>query len=1662
MNKLIPLLIFTFSVHLMAQPESPGGQLDADISFNNGNFKTAEEQYQFILGLDPTDAHAHYWLGQTLATKFRYDEAREHFQFLIENELEEYPLALFYYARMQKMTGNYSEAIRKYVEFIDLPEEIKRGEIRNYTRYEDLARLERAGCEYAKVQITRPTRNFEFQMLPAPIRSDFNDYAVAILENDTTIAFSSSRPTARGLQFDPNTGEAFADIFQYNLSDEGGWKEINSKKNDFSIVNTGYTDLVGAFTNDGNTFYYTSTYVDNNGNGKNYIYVMEKKGGKWGEPELLNRLINHPSFEARHPALTPGGDTLFFSSNRPRGYGGYDIWMSVSNGRGGWGTPINLGQEINTPENEATPFYDPKNKILFFSSNGHIGFGGMDIYHTTSNDFDSTSIVSLGLPFNSSKDDLFPVLGKKYGYISSNRSGTQGIFNIYKFLIEAKDGVVASMSAQQEKTQLVTTGLNQDDIYYFERLPTEDKTRVNSIINQIIQAGGDLNDVDLGLEDKLYFNKLSSEERATLGRMANALMVNNLQVEDMTALVSSEEDVDDLYVINDIYNRDQYYYERLPSEERSKVDRIIGLAIRNNGIVDQTRLDSELKAYFESLSTEEQETVLRLAKIQSASVDRLITQRMFDADFNMMLDELIIEARKILEEDKEFLQTLPSYQRERLEQFVVLKLYQQKMWDDTKLQSVSQIFTRLPSEQVTRLERTADLRENSLRIYQDDPTLQNKIQLISEDRLFLQKLSSEERKKYDRLIRARTLAMSLRENQLIQEDAQYYYENLDSEAKLRIDRLSQYQVSGILVLKDGNLEINGDSFAALTDARRQQVNDDKMYYNLLPSEEKIFINSVMVAFAGDKLLNLQIELSADKQMYFENLPTEQKENINSLLDYQLKGLIVKDGSSLRIATLGFDSEEDKNRAQELVNTFNRLPSEERLMINTLISEVVRTNEQYREIFMETSDQVQFTALPVEAVLRINRLSNGISSGNIRLSDDGSLQLNFGDNVNDAVKAQLEADLLAMEQLPTEQRSFTLNASRKLADFRQRPAQIQLSDDEKIFFENLPVEEKLRINRLAEVSFSTKKMEDFYGNSLLEMAFDKEKQALFQQYQEADQAFLDQLPSDQRAIIESIIEKKLDVYFSGGILKLTASEESFLEQLPSESRERIDRIAERRLFEIRGLNDNTVIMGGESLTSDESALLAIAFDRTKQDQDFLSRLPSEEKELIEQIILYRMKQQRLGQGGELTEEAELYLQNLPSQDRDRIERLVEGRLRALDVVLNDPDLIKQKGKSQAEIFGEANEILAELEYQYYQLDSEEKMLIDQMVTLRLKDNTISDYSQLPGDAGYEFQNLRSRDQTTFRNIADMMGSKTLAIRDNTRLMGMGDEGGSSELAKINSYDVGGFDFINISGKLVDDYSGKPAGSVLIPLINKNGEIIKTTRTESDGTFKYNQLPTNEQYSIQIDSVAFSLASTNNYRILDLKVTGSNNEPIVSVFDNIYFDVNKSAIRPEAKQVLDDLVVYFKKNPGIQIEVTAYADTTSTAAYNLALSRRRGNAVLDYLVKNGVNQSSVIINAMGRMKTPDTENVNYGLQMSRRVEFEIVGAKESYNSPYQTYLTRPGATISKISAASGVSEDELRRLNGIPSGEPDAFKPFRINEEITGLEDYLFSIDEYIKQ
>ncbi|MFL5730820.1 MAG: OmpA family protein [Cytophagaceae bacterium] len=287
-------------------------------------------------------------------------------------------------------------------------------------------------CNVGKELVAKPV-DAKIENLGLVINSSASDFAPVISADESVMIFTSRREGSTGGEIDEN-GEYNEDIYITEKVD-GKW---GAPKNIGTNINTAGHDASIGLSVDGKELF---TY-DGNGQG-DIKYCKLKKDSSWSKPFLMPGNINTKHSETSI-CITPDGGTVFFTSDREGGHGGFDIYMSHLDRKGEWGKAVNLGTTINTADHEEGPFMDLDGKTLYFSSRAHKGMGGYDIFKSV---YDSTTSKwsepeNIGYPINTADDDIYIVFSGdgKHGYYASIREDGLGEKDIYMITLpERKD-----------------------------------------------------------------------------------------------------------------------------------------------------------------------------------------------------------------------------------------------------------------------------------------------------------------------------------------------------------------------------------------------------------------------------------------------------------------------------------------------------------------------------------------------------------------------------------------------------------------------------------------------------------------------------------------------------------------------------------------------------------------------------------------------------------------------------------------------------------------------------------------------------------------------------------------------------------------------------------------------------------------------------------------------------------------------------------------------------------------------------------------------------------------------------------------------------------------------------------------------------------------------
>ncbi len=390
----------------------------ADSYKNIGEFQKSEEWYSELVKTAGSAPVNKFHYGKALMTNGKYISARNWFE-----------------AYMQ--TGENPKRAAKLIEACDLALEMQRDSSR-------------------------------YSILEADFNVDESEFSPVVTRHGIVYTSARKRGFISRLVNMRDNEKLFYDLYSVrNSNNKKGYKiePIKGK------INTKFHEGPAVLSKDGNTMFFTrSSYFegeegrDQKGVNNLNIFQAKRVGKKWKEIEKL--LFNNDAYSCGHPALSADGRTLVFVSDIPGGFGGTDLYMSKFDGNN-WGTPSNLGSSINTQGDEKFPYLHLAGALLF-SSDGHPGMGGLDIFSASVTGDRWENPVNAGFPLNSSKDDfgVFLAKGQTNGYFSSNRNGNDDIFTFeYQMYIE---GTVTDSRTRQllenVKVSVIDAGGHEQEV----------------------------------------------------------------------------------------------------------------------------------------------------------------------------------------------------------------------------------------------------------------------------------------------------------------------------------------------------------------------------------------------------------------------------------------------------------------------------------------------------------------------------------------------------------------------------------------------------------------------------------------------------------------------------------------------------------------------------------------------------------------------------------------------------------------------------------------------------------------------------------------------------------------------------------------------------------------------------------------------------------------------------------------------------------------------------------------------------------------------------------------------------------------------------------------------------------------------------------------------
>jgi outer membrane protein OmpA-like peptidoglycan-associated protein len=413
MKRFIYLLtiVLPFSGCVFSQTKS-SAELKGDASYFRRDYDKAISHYQSeeltSQGLR-SYAHSLEEMNQTIEAEAQYAKLMK---LTDNNNLEDQ----YHYANLLKVNGKFKE----YFANMDLFSNLKPLDSRSisYLRNKD---------NFDVLSIDNPLN--KIQLLS--INTEHSDFGASFWKDQVVYTSNQLNPEMFS-RIDSRTNEPFLNMYVADIQNE---QFLQAR-----LFNRGMKDPTNdgpaSFAKKGTFMAYTRNHLMDRSEDKIVelqIHFSTFENNEWSKPTPFE--YNYSSYSVGQPFLTEAGDSMYFTSDMPGGFGGKDLYLSTWSNEGYWTKPLNLGHEINTESDEMFPFYDEQAKLLYFASDGHFGLGGLDLYYFMNNE-----AVNLGAPINSRQDDFALILRRDglNGYFSSNRSTGKGSDDIYSVNLSKK------------------------------------------------------------------------------------------------------------------------------------------------------------------------------------------------------------------------------------------------------------------------------------------------------------------------------------------------------------------------------------------------------------------------------------------------------------------------------------------------------------------------------------------------------------------------------------------------------------------------------------------------------------------------------------------------------------------------------------------------------------------------------------------------------------------------------------------------------------------------------------------------------------------------------------------------------------------------------------------------------------------------------------------------------------------------------------------------------------------------------------------------------------------------------------------------------------------------------------------------------------------------
>jgi outer membrane protein OmpA-like peptidoglycan-associated protein len=387
--------------------------------FQTKKMEECESNLLKALKEDDQFTEAHLLLAQIYDEQKKYELAINSYNNIIEIDPDFFPNMYFSMADDEFTLGKYDDArkhLKQFLTYEKIPPKLKQ-------RGLFLLKC----CDFAIVAIKNPVP-FTPVSLGDNVNSQFSEYSPSLTVDEQTLVITRLVPRDENTVHQQPFEEDF--YISYKQADSLWGQMVRMS----APLNSHGNEGAQSISPDGQTLYFTICNRAD-GLGSCDLYISERKGKGWSTPINMGIKVNSGVWDSQ-PSISPDGKTLYFASARGGGKGKMDIWKTNKDDNGGWMSPVNLGDSINTEMSEMSPFIHSDGRTLYFTSTGHPGMGGMDIFYSKMDDNGKwSSPKNIGYPINTNNDEGYLIVNARgnKAYFASDKYGGQGGLDVYSF-----------------------------------------------------------------------------------------------------------------------------------------------------------------------------------------------------------------------------------------------------------------------------------------------------------------------------------------------------------------------------------------------------------------------------------------------------------------------------------------------------------------------------------------------------------------------------------------------------------------------------------------------------------------------------------------------------------------------------------------------------------------------------------------------------------------------------------------------------------------------------------------------------------------------------------------------------------------------------------------------------------------------------------------------------------------------------------------------------------------------------------------------------------------------------------------------------------------------------------------------------------------------------